>query len=214
MNQYIYTVQVSRLGMLNNPTEEEKDIAGQHLAYMSSLFDDGIAIFGGALGVRDSRHMGLVIYQAEDDEAAKAVVHNDPAVKARIMRGRWFPFRLSLWNEKSTKLEVGQRHYIYHIQTVRPEMLMEKSTEFESQIMSEHFMYLKDKIDRDIFALAGPILLKDYSNFGLGILRAKSIEEAWELGENDPAVINRVMRLDILPFEIFRVQESYIHSRN
>ena len=73
MNQYVYTVQASRLGMLDNPTEEEKEIAEQHLAYMSKLFDDGIAIFGGALGVRDSRHMGLVIYQAEDDAAAKGI---------------------------------------------------------------------------------------------------------------------------------------------
>lgn len=209
MNQYVYTVQVSRLGMLHNPTEEEKEIAGQHLAYMSKLFDDGIAIFGGAAGVRDSRHMGLIIYQAENDEAAKAILHNDPAVKSRIMRGRWFPFRLSLWNEKATELEEGQQHYFYKIQPVRPEMLSEGFTEWEGQIMSEHFLYLKDKIEKDIFVLAGPILLTDYSNFGLGILRAKSEAEAWELGENDPAVINRVMRLDILPFGIFRVQEGY-----
>ena len=110
MNQYVYTVHVSRLGMLKDPTEEERNIAGQHVAYMSSLFDAGVAIFGGAVRVHDSRHMGLVIYQAEDDDAAKSILHNDPAVKSRIMRGRWFPFRLSLWNEAATSLEEGQQH--------------------------------------------------------------------------------------------------------
>lgn len=212
MNQYIYTVQVTRLGMLTNPTEEERDIAGQHLAYMSKLFDDGVAIFGGALAVRDSRHMGLVIFQAEDDEAAKAILHNDPAVKNRMMRGRWFPFRLSLWNEKATKLEEGQQHYIYRIQPVRPEMLSEEFTDFEATTMSEHFLYLKENHEKNIFCLAGPILITDYSNFGMGVLRAKNDEEAWEIGENDPAVIKRVMRLDVLPFGIFQVQESYQHG--
>lgn len=212
MKQYIYTVQVSRLGMLTSPTEEESEITGQHLAYMSQLFDDSIAIFGGALGVRDSRHFGLVIFQAEDDEAAKAILHNDPAVKSRIMRGRWFPFRMSLWNEKATKLEEGQQHYIYHIQPVRPEMLSEEFTDFEATTMSEHFLYLKDNIEKDIFCLAGPILITDYSNFGFGILRAKSAEEAWRISENDPAVIKRVMRLDILPFGISQVQEGYQNS--
>jgi uncharacterized protein YciI len=78
--------------------------------------------------------------------------------------------------------------------------------------MSEHFLYLKDKIEKDIFVLAGPILITDYSNFGVGILRANSIEEAWKLSEGDPAVINRVMRLDILPFGISQVQKGYKNS--
>jgi uncharacterized protein len=209
MNQYVYTVQVARLGMLHNPTKEENEVAEQHLAYMNGLFDEGIAIFAGAVAVRDSRHMGLVIYQAEDDEAAKAIVHTDPAVKSRIMRGRWFPFRLSLWNYEATKLGGNQQHYIYHIQPVRPEMLSEEFTDFEKTVMSEHFLYLKDKIENDIFCLAGPTLITDYSNFGLGILRAKSDEEAQMIGANDPAAIKRVMRLDVLPFVISQVQKDY-----
>jgi uncharacterized protein YciI len=208
MNQYVYTVQVSRLGMLKDPTAHERNIAGQHLTYMGDLFDDGVAIFGGAVGVRDSRHKGVVIYQAEDDDAAKAVLHNDPAVKSRIMRGRWFPFRLSLWNGAATKLE-GQQHYCYLIQAVRPEMLSEGPNGFEQKTMSAHYLFLKDKVERAVFCLAGPTLITDYSNFGLGVLRAKSEDEAWDVSKGDPAVINRVMRLDVLPFGILRVQDGY-----
>jgi uncharacterized protein YciI len=70
-------------------------------------------------------------------------------------------------------------------------------------------MYLKGLTEQAIFAFAGPTLLADNSNFGTGLLRADSLESAWQIGSNDPAVIKRVMRLDIIPFLIASFDSTY-----
>ena len=207
MNQYLYTVQASRIGMLDKPTDEEQSIAQQHLAYMQNLVDTGVGIFGGATHVRDSRHLGLFIFQAEDDTKAREIIDNDPAVKNRIMRGCLFPYRIALWNAGASQLEDNQQHYLYLIQAVRPEMVAE-STDWESKVVGEHFMYLKANTEKGAFCVVGRTLNTDYSTMGIGILRAKNDAEAWEVSANDPAVINRVMRLDVLPFGIFAVKKA------
>ena len=39
---------------------------------------------------------GLVIFQAEDDSAARAFMANDPAIRAGLMTAELHPFRVSL----------------------------------------------------------------------------------------------------------------------
>lgn len=202
MNQYLYTVQVVRVGMLQEPTQEEVRIAKDHLAYMQGLFDEGIGIFNGAIGVRDSRHFGLVVYEAEDNATAAAIVHNDPAVKNRIMRGCWYPFRVALWNPNAMTTENGHRHFLYHIQQVRPEALTEGPTEFERNTVVEHFMFLQDLTQKGMCSIVGRTQNNDYTTFGMAILRTEDLSSAWQISKRDPAVINRVMRLDVQPFEI------------
>ena len=209
MKQYMYTVQVTRLGMLHNPTDEEKQITQEHIAYMRRLTDEGIGIFGGALNVRDSRHMGLFIFQAEDDTAARNIIDNDPAVKNRIMRGCLFPYRVALWNAEAAPLEDGQQHYLYHIQAVRPEQVADP-TQWEQDITMQHFYYLKEQTENGVFCVVGRTQNTDFSTFGLGVLRANSDEAAWQIAANDPAIINRVMRLDVLPFGVSMVQQEPI----
>lgn len=209
MNQYIYTVQATRLAMLSDTaTAVENVTLADHAAYIERLVTEGSGIFAGATDLKDSRHFGMVIFQAEDDDSAKAIMANDPAVKERVMRGCLYPFRLSLWNQAAMTLADTQQHYFYKIQPVRPAMIAEGPTEQEGQTMGAHFNYLKQLTDEGIFALAGPTLVTDNSNFGVGLLRADNIEAAWDLSRNDPAVINRVMRLDILPFNVAFVTDS------
>lgn len=202
MKQYCYIVEASRLAMLQEASDEEKQVLPEHITYVHRLVSDGAGIFAGAVKTKDSQHFGMVIFHAEDDNAAKAIVRNDPAVAARIMRACLYPMRVSLWNAEALTLEDGLQHYFYKIRPVRPEMIAEGFTELESKTMGEHFMYLKGLTEQGIFAFAGPTLVADNSNFGTGLLRADNIESAWEIGSNDPAVMNRVMRLDILPFKV------------
>lgn len=208
MNQYVYTVEAARLAMFQDRDALEKEILPRHGAYIHKLVDDKVAMLAGALSETDSQHFGIVFFQAENDSSARDILHNDPAVKNRVMRGCLYPHRMSLWNRDALELEDGQQHYFYRIRPVRPEMISE-FTEFESQTMGEHFMYLKALTEKGIFALAGPTLIADNSNFGAGLLRADSIESAWKIGSNDPAVIKRVMRLDIFPFSIAGFDETF-----
>jgi uncharacterized protein YciI len=149
--------------------------------------------------------MGLFIFQAEDDTQAREIVANDPAVKSRIMRGCLYPYRVALWNAEATQLEGGQQHYFYVIQAVRPEMVVD-STAWEEEVVTNHFYYLKEQTENGVFCIVGRTQNTDYSTMGIGVLRANSAEAAWQIGENDPAVIHRVMRLDVLPFSITMVK--------
>ncbi|MHA1992055.1 MAG: YciI family protein [Candidatus Hodarchaeales archaeon] len=58
--------------------------------------------------------------------------------------------------------------------------------EEENKIMSDHFLYLKDLMDKGKLFLAGPTLNLD-DPFGVLILQVDTIEEAKELLKNDPS---------------------------
>ncbi len=92
--------------------------------------------------------------------------------------------------------------YLYKIQPVRPEMLTGGSTEAEERIISDHFAYLEDLMGKGVLILAGRTLNKDYSSFGITIIKAESDEEARRVMHNDPAVKNHVMRAELYPYRI------------
>jgi len=68
--------------------------------------------------------------------------------------------------------------------------------------MADHSAYLKGLTEKGVVILAGPTLVKDYSNFGVVIFRAETEEKAKEIMHNDPAVMQRVARAELYPFKI------------
>ncbi len=92
--------------------------------------------------------------------------------------------------------------YLYKIQPVRPAMLSEGATEEESAVVSQHFRYLQQLADQGVVLLAGRTLTNSYSDFGVVIFIAESDEAAQTVVQNDPAVINRVMRAELYPYRI------------
>ena len=97
--------------------------------------------------------------------------------------------------------------WLYRIQPTRPEMLSDGPTPEESEIVSQHFAYLKDLTERGIVVLAGRTLNTDASSFGIVILNAPSEEAARQLVENDPAVRGGVMRAELFPYRIALMAE-------
>jgi len=209
MNQYLYTTSPVRVNTFHNPTGEEADYLEQHDQYIQKLTKDGTVIFSGALRLVERRPFALTIFQAEDDAAANTIVNNDPAVKDRILIGRLFPYRVALWNYESTQLANDQKHFLYKIQVVRPDMLHDGGTELEQTAIRDHFMYLKEQTEAGVFSVVGRTLNTDHSTFGIGVLRAKDEDEAWKIGSDDPAIIRRVQALDILPFTIEAVNPAF-----
>ena len=94
------------------------------------------------------------------------------------------------------------RQFLYRIQPVRPEMLTEGRTELESQVISEHFSYLKALMEQGIVMMAGRTENSDHSSFGLVIFKAESEKLAREIMHDDPAVKKRVMRAELYPYHI------------
>lgn len=99
MNQYLYKLLAVRAEMLTEgPTEDEARIVGEHFQYLKQLEAEGVLILAGRTLNNDYSTVGIAIFFAEDDESARAIIHNDPAVKNRVMRGEVYPYRLAIFN--------------------------------------------------------------------------------------------------------------------
>lgn len=97
-----------------------------------------------------------------------------------------------------------KKHFVC-IKKPRKENFMETMTDEEAGIMSKHFMYLKDLLEKGNLVLAGP---ETSGKFGISILEADSLEHAKELIANDPAVQEGVMTAEIYPFRISLLRQK------
>ncbi|GAB3458363.1 YciI family protein [Actinophytocola sediminis] len=69
-----------------NETDERAARREEHLAYLNTLHDDGSLV---AAGPYDDLTGGLIIYQADDQAAAEALLAGDPYTKAEVTKDRW-----------------------------------------------------------------------------------------------------------------------------
>jgi uncharacterized protein len=79
------------------------------------------------------------------------------------------------------------------------ENFIETMTAEESEIMSAHFAYLKQKLSEGKLILAGPVTTGD---FGVSIIETESEEEARDIMNNDPAVIAGIMKPTLYPYRV------------
>jgi len=78
---------------LQNMTDDERRITGEHAAYLKELIGQGKLAFAGQ--VFDPKGLwGIPIVNAADQEAATALLNGDPTIKAKVFRGEVIPFRI------------------------------------------------------------------------------------------------------------------------
>ena len=97
MAQYIYTLKPVRPEMLTeglNPEEEK--VLGTHLAYLSDLTDKGVVKLAGRTTETGEKSVGVMIFEAEDEAVARAIMENDPAVMENVLAAELSPFNISL----------------------------------------------------------------------------------------------------------------------
>lgn len=96
LQQYLYHLQVTRLEMLTQGTTSEEDsILQQHSSYLHELTVNGVVFVAGRTQNNDESTFGIVIFEASDEEAARRIMCDDPAVKNGIMRAKLFPFQIA-----------------------------------------------------------------------------------------------------------------------
>ena len=95
-SQYLYRIQPIRMGFLIESTPEEDRIVGDHFRYLKRLTEEGTILLAGRTLNTDSSSFGIVIFEAESDEAARKLVRQDPAVEASVFRAELFPFGVAL----------------------------------------------------------------------------------------------------------------------
>ena len=75
-----------------------------------------------------------------------------------------------------------KQHFI-SIKRPYKENFPETMTEEEAAIMSQHFLYMKDLLDKGKLIVAGP---EEGGTFGVAIFEADSLEHAKEIAANVP----------------------------
>lgn len=86
-------------------TEEEMRISGEHFEYLKDLMDEGILILAGRTLNTDYSSFGIAIFEARDDEHMRELTANDPAVKQKVFRAEWYPYRIALHAPENVKAD-------------------------------------------------------------------------------------------------------------
>lgn len=97
LKEYLYLLRPTRLGMVTEgPTEHEQRVADEHFAYLTDLTERGVMLLVGRTQNNDENTMGIAIFRAPSDEAAQAIMNNDPAVLNQVMSATLYPYRIAL----------------------------------------------------------------------------------------------------------------------
>ncbi len=97
MQEFLYKLQLVRGDMLHTgPTPQEQAVVAEHFAYLQDLAVKGVMILVGRTLTTDENTMGLAIFRAESEEAARQIMNGDPAVKKGVMNAVLYPFKVVL----------------------------------------------------------------------------------------------------------------------
>jgi uncharacterized protein len=93
MQTWVYVVRLTRKGAFDAPTETESNTIDRHFDRLQKAFEAGVVHLAGP--TLDGE-FGLVVFDAEDEEAARRFTTEDPAVLAGVMSAELHPFCMSL----------------------------------------------------------------------------------------------------------------------
>jgi uncharacterized protein YciI len=97
VTHYLYTIHPSRPEMLTHgPTSEEEEIIAQHFTHLKQLTEQGVVVLAGRTLNTDESSFGIVILQADSEEAARTLMDSDPAVNRQVVRAALYPYRIAL----------------------------------------------------------------------------------------------------------------------
>jgi uncharacterized protein len=97
MKQFLYKIQAVRPAMLTEgPTPEEARAVSEHFAFLERLTMKDVLLLAGRTQNSDYSAFGIAIFRAETEEAARALMAEDPVVQRRVMRAEIYPYRVAL----------------------------------------------------------------------------------------------------------------------
>jgi uncharacterized protein YciI len=97
MQEFLYKLQLVRGDLLRTgPTASEQAVVAEHFAYLQGLHAQGVIILVGRTLNADESAMGLAVFRAESEDAARQIMNGDPAVKKGLMTAMLYPFKVIL----------------------------------------------------------------------------------------------------------------------
>ncbi|HEU5141137.1 MAG TPA: YciI family protein [Bacillales bacterium] len=99
--QFIYVLKlVPRLHIPDNWTERDNEAAEAHFKALQGLLKDGKLVLAGRTLESEETTFGIVILQTVDEEEARRLMENDPAVKGGIMTAELHPYHVALMSNE------------------------------------------------------------------------------------------------------------------
>ena len=93
MSEWVYFIHAPRENFAATMTESEQAVWGEHVQLLQRRLDDGSLILAGpTLGQINT---GICVFEAPDEDAARAYMEEDPTIASGIARGELRPFRAS-----------------------------------------------------------------------------------------------------------------------
>jgi uncharacterized protein YciI len=80
-------------------TETENGVIGRHFARLAQATDAGREILAGRTTEALDKTFGLVIFEAESEDAARLFMESNPAVEANIMSATRHPYSVALYRK-------------------------------------------------------------------------------------------------------------------
>jgi len=93
VSHWLCIIRPPRPTFMDDSTPEEDQVMSDHFAYLKGLLDEGTLILAGP---SLDPPFGLIIFEAEDVEAARGLIERDPSVAAGLQEPELYPFRASL----------------------------------------------------------------------------------------------------------------------
>ena len=95
MSEWIGVIRPTRPGFVDEPAERESAAMSEHFQRLTASLDEGRLIVAGP-AVDGADTFGIIVFEAEDAEAAQRYMDDDPAVRAGVVAATVHPFRVSL----------------------------------------------------------------------------------------------------------------------
>lgn len=94
MAEWIYFIHAPRENFAATITDDEQAVWATHFERLQRLTSEGVMILvGPTLGPINT---GIAVFEADDEESARRIMNDDPAISSGIATGELRPFRVAL----------------------------------------------------------------------------------------------------------------------
>lgn len=94
---FMYTLELLRPEIkTKGPTEAEAATVKRHWAHLQDLLTSGKLIFAGRTLSIDENGFASVVFRADFEEEAAAIMDRDPGIREGVFRGHLFPYQVLL----------------------------------------------------------------------------------------------------------------------
>jgi len=94
---FMYTLAPKRLAIMSEgPTQTEASIVARHWTHLQQLAADGTLIFAGRTLVTNEDSFASVVFRADSEAQARAIMDAGPAVSEGLIRAHLFPYQVLL----------------------------------------------------------------------------------------------------------------------